>query len=45
MMLGSSEPLTCEECGIAFSTIDAINEHRKAEMKDEKLRIAGFADG
>jgi hypothetical protein len=44
-ILGSSELLTCEECGATFSTIDALNEHRKAEREDEKLRNAGFADG
>ena len=41
----SSEPLTCEECGANFSTIDALNEHRRIEREDEKLRNAGFADG
>jgi C2H2-type zinc finger len=44
-ILGSSEPLTCEECGATFNTIDALNEHRKAEREDEKFRNAGFADG
>jgi hypothetical protein len=44
-ILGSSELLTCEECGATFSTVDALNEHRKAEREDEKLRNAGFADG
>jgi hypothetical protein len=41
----SSEPLTCEECGAIFSTIEALDEHRKAEREDKKLRNAGFADG
>jgi len=40
----SSEPLTCEECGAIFSTIEGL-EHRKAEREDKKLRNAGFADG
>ena len=44
-MLGSSGPLTCEECSATFSSIDVLNEHRKAEIEDEKLRNAGFADG
>jgi hypothetical protein len=41
----SSEPLTCEECGAIFSTIEALDEHQKAEREDKKLRNAGFADG
>jgi hypothetical protein len=44
-ILGSSEPLTCEECGATFGTIDALNEHRNAEVEDKKFRNAGFADG
>jgi hypothetical protein len=28
-------------CGDTFSTIDALNKHRKAEREDD----AGFADG
>jgi hypothetical protein len=43
--MSSSEVPTCEECGATFSTIEALNEHRKAEMEDKKLRNAGFADG
>ncbi|MGH9974587.1 MAG: hypothetical protein ACRD8Z_01950 [Nitrososphaeraceae archaeon] len=43
--MGSSEPLTCEDCDAIFSTIEALNEHRKAEREDKKLRNAGFADG
>ncbi len=43
--MGSSEPLTCEECGAIFSTIEALDEHRSAEREDKKLRNAGFADG
>jgi hypothetical protein len=41
----SSEPLTCEECNAIFSTIEALDEHRKAEPEDKKLRNVGFADG
>ncbi|MGH9964395.1 MAG: hypothetical protein ACRD5E_06170 [Nitrososphaeraceae archaeon] len=41
----SSEALICEECGAIFSTIDALDEHRKAEEEDKKLRSNGFADG
>ena len=43
--MGSSEPLTCEDCDATFSTVDALNEHQKAEEEDKKLRNAGFADG
>lgn len=41
----SSEPLTCEESGASFSTIEALDEHQKAEREDTKLRNDGFADG
>jgi hypothetical protein len=41
----SSEVLACEECGAIFSTIEALNEHRRAENEDKKLCNAGFADG
>lgn len=41
----SSEALVCEECGAIFSTIEALDEHRKAENEDKKLRNIGFADG
>ena len=41
----SSEHLTCEECGAIFSTIEALDEHRKAETEDKKLYSVGFADG
>lgn len=43
--MSSSEMLICEECGATFSTIEALDEHRKAEREDKKLRNAGFADG
>lgn len=43
--MSSSEALTWEECGAIFSTIEALDEHRKAEREDKKLRNAGFADG
>ena len=45
MEMPSSEPLTCEECGASFSTIEALNELRRAEREDKKLCNAGFADG
>ncbi|MGC1131839.1 MAG: hypothetical protein WA941_03365 [Nitrososphaeraceae archaeon] len=44
-MMSSREALTCEECGAIFNTIDALDEHRKAEEEDKKLRNTGFADG
>jgi hypothetical protein len=43
--MSSSEALICEECGAIFSTIEALDEHRNAEIEDKKLRNAGFADG
>jgi len=43
--MASNEMLICEECGATFSTIEALDEHRKAEREDKKLRNAGFADG
>jgi hypothetical protein len=41
----SNEPLTSEECSAILSTIEALDEHRKAETEDKKLRNVGFADG
>jgi hypothetical protein len=41
----SSETLMCEECGAIFSTIEALEEHRRAEKEEIKLRNAGLADG
>jgi hypothetical protein len=41
----SSKPLICEECDAIFSTIKALDEHRKAETEDKKLYNVGFADG
>ena len=40
--MSSSEALTCEECGAIFSTIEALDEHRKAEQEDKKLRNTGL---
>lgn len=44
-MPSSSETLICEECGAVFTTIEELNEHRKAEEEDKKLRHTGFANG
>jgi len=41
----SSKHLTCEECSTILSTIEALNEHRKAETDDKKLCNVGFTDG
>jgi hypothetical protein len=41
----SSETLMCEECDTNFSTIEALEEHRRAEKEETKLRNAGLADG
>ena len=35
----------CEECDTNFSTIEALEEHRRAEKEETKLRNAGLADG
>ncbi|MGH9952673.1 MAG: hypothetical protein ACRD5J_13690 [Nitrososphaeraceae archaeon] len=42
--MSSSDALTCEERGAIFSTIEALDEHRKAEEENKKLRNTGFAD-
>jgi hypothetical protein len=41
----SSEIPRCEECGTVFSTMDELDEHRRAEEEDKKLRNMRFADG
>jgi len=41
----SSESSMSEECGAVFVTVEELNEHRKAEEEDEKLRHMGLADG
>jgi hypothetical protein len=43
--MSSSESLTCDECGAIFGTVEALDEHRKAEEEDKKLRNTSFADG
>ena len=34
-ILGSSESLTCEDCGAIFSTIEALNEHLNTEREQK----------
>lgn len=41
----SSEAPIYEECDAIFSTIEALDEHRKAEKEDIKLRNISFAVG
>jgi hypothetical protein len=43
--MSSSESLTCDECGAIFGTVKALDEHRKSEEEDKKLRNNGFMDG
>jgi hypothetical protein len=44
-MPSSSETPMCEECGAVFITVEELNEHRKAEEEDKRLRHMGLADG
>ena len=39
---GSSEILTCSQCGRTFSTIDDLNEHQKSEQQDTIERSKGL---
>ena len=39
---GSSEILTCPQCGRTFSTIDDLNEHQKSEQQDTIERSKGL---
>jgi hypothetical protein len=39
---GSSETLTCTQCGRIFSTIDDLNEHQKSEKQDTVERSKGL---
>ena len=41
---GSSETLTCPQCGRIFSTIDDLNEHQKTEQQDTVERSKGFIE-
>jgi hypothetical protein len=38
--MSSSETLMCEECGAIFSTIEALEEHRRAEEEEEEIKTA-----
>jgi hypothetical protein len=41
---GSSEILTCTQCGRIFNTIEDLNEHQKSEQQDQVERNKGFID-
>jgi hypothetical protein len=42
---GSSETLTCTQCGRVFNTVEDLNEHQKSEQQDQVERNKGFIDG
>jgi hypothetical protein len=42
---GSSEFLTCTQCGRIFNTIEDLNEHQKSEQQDQIDRNREFIDG
>jgi hypothetical protein len=39
---GSSEILTCPQCGRIFNTIEDLNEHQKSEQQDQLERNKGL---
>ena len=43
-MSSSEEPITCEECGQEFDTIDSLKEHRETERQEKELRSKGIDD-
>jgi hypothetical protein len=42
---GSSETLSCKECGRIFDTIEDLYDHQKSEQEDQLQRNKGFVDG
>ena len=43
-MSSSEEPITCEECGQEFDTIDSLKEHQEVERQEKELRSKGIDD-
>jgi hypothetical protein len=43
--VGSSETLTCTQCGRIFNTLEDLNDHQKSEQQDQRERNKGFIDG
>jgi hypothetical protein len=39
---GSSETLTCTQCGRVFNTVEDLNEHKKSEQQDLEQRNKGI---
>ena len=39
---GSSETLTCTQCGRVFNTVEDLNEHQKSEQQDLEERNKGI---
>jgi len=39
---GSSETLTCAQCGRIFNTVEDLNEHQKSEQQDLEERNKGL---
>jgi hypothetical protein len=42
---GSSETLSCKECGRIFYTVEDLYDHQKSEQEDQLQRNKGFVDG
>ena len=39
---GSSETLTCTQCGRIFNTVEDLDEHQKSEQQDLEERNKGI---
>ena len=39
---GSSETLTCTQCGRIFNTVEDLNDHLKSERQDQVERNKGL---
>jgi uncharacterized Zn finger protein (UPF0148 family) len=43
-MSSSEEPITCNECGQEFDTIESLKEHQQAERQEKILRSEEIED-
>ena len=43
-MSSSEEPITCNECGQVFDTIESLKEHQEVEKQEKELRSKGIDD-
>lgn len=43
-MSSREEPITCNECGQVFDTIESLKEHQQAERQEKILRSKEIDD-